>query len=373
MNRFVVDYADLKITGKKKQTNGGPGSGNFGHAGRPGKVGGSSSDSFSHAMRKTKFMVGDTVEVTLDDGSKKQGEFKFSARLGNGQKMLTVKGEDGEIYVVPFTRQRVKMIKNVDEPDTKPSERRTEKQKQALGEVFDTLTVSESMKKYMLNNCGEDTAIGLRDEIKKAQADGVDFTGVELVRLSGGSRNRADMKTTLRGEYDGIRYNYKEHVQLRVSASLVAGGANYEAQLKKEFDSGEKNTDTIASVFRHEFGHLRTNNLVSKLTGGNYTGYDYDRLNRLITDKALKKVGKSFGDVPELVSEYGSENRAEMLAESFARPEKSALTKAVVEAYKEFKQEDWGAIRNELKFEREFLLCTGIPIVEEPLEEIEEK
>lgn len=42
MNRFVVDYADLKITEKKKQTNGGAGSGNFGHAGRPGKVGGSS-------------------------------------------------------------------------------------------------------------------------------------------------------------------------------------------------------------------------------------------------------------------------------------------------------------------------------------------
>lgn len=41
MNRFMVNFEDLEIEKQTTQKNGGPGSGNFGHAGRPGEVGGS--------------------------------------------------------------------------------------------------------------------------------------------------------------------------------------------------------------------------------------------------------------------------------------------------------------------------------------------
>lgn len=368
-------YNELKqkVDELEKKLNGGPGSGNFGHAGRPGKVGGSSKDSFSRPMRTKGFMEGDTVEITLDDGKKVQGEYKMSARVSSGVRLATIKGEDGEIYTVPFRSDRVKMIRNVDAPDTTPAQRRTKKQKEALSEVFGILNTDAKTQKYLLSNCGEDTAIALRDELKKAQEDGVDFSNVGLGRTNGG-RNRAQVRTAIRGEYDGIRTNYKADVTLQLSSGLVAGGKNYEASLKKEYDKGEKNTDTIAAVFRHEIGHIRANNLVARLTNGNYNNYDYERVNRLVTDKALKATKLNFYDAGERVSQYALENRSEMLAESFAKPNKSNLTKAVIEAYNNFTQDDWGHTMNKVRKSeiiREFDLCTGVPIDELELDIIE--
>ena len=191
--------------------NGGEGSGNFGHVGRPGLVGGSGKG-ISSPMRRKGFMRGDTVEITLEDGSKVQGEYLMSARISSGQKMATVKDTNGEIHTVPFDVSHVKMIKNYDAPDTTPAERRTKAQKQALSEVFGILKTDEKMQKYMLNNCGEDTAIALRDELKKAQEDGVDFSDITLEKMSS-NRNRAQVRTAIYGGYDGVRTNYKANVK----------------------------------------------------------------------------------------------------------------------------------------------------------------
>ena len=349
-------------TEQAKIINGGKGSGNFGHLGRPGEVGGSSSmGAIISPMRTKAFMKGDIVELTLDDGSKIQGEFVMSAKTPAG-KLMSAKDENGKVHTVPFTSNRVKMIKNYDAPDTKPSERRTKAQKEALGEVFNILTVDEKMQRYMLNNCGEDTAVALKDELKKAQEDGIDFSNVRLTQGNLG-RNRAQVRTEIHSEYDGERTNYKADVQLMLSSGLVAGGKNYEASLKRQYEKGETLTPDIASVFRHEIGHIRANDLVARMTNNNYNSNDYNRLNRLITDKALNATGKTFGDVPHLVSEYGATDRSEMLAESFAQPNHSELTKAVVKAYKEFGPENWQKLtmnKNE-QILKSFDLCTGIP------------
>lgn len=345
-----------------KSINGGPGSGNFGHLGRPGEVGGSSSmGTIISPMRTKAFMKGDIVEATLDDETKVQGEFLMSAKMPGG-KFMSLKDENGEVHTVPFTSNRVKMIRNYDAPDTKPSERRTKAQKEALGEVFNILSVDEKMQRYMLNNCGEDTAIALKDELKKAQEDGIDFSNVRLTQGNLG-RNRAQVRTEIHSEYDGERTNYKADVQLMLSSGLVAGGKNYEASLKRQYEKGETLTPDIASVFRHEIGHIRANDLVARMTNNNYNSNDYNRLNRLITDKALNVTGKTFGDVPHLVSEYGATDRSEMLAESFAQPNHSELTKAVVKAYKEFGPENWQKLTMNKKEQilKSFDLCTGIP------------
>lgn len=389
MNRFILEDKDILILGEEdgksnnldidslssrsnsvgdnteptKSVNGGKGSGNFGHLGRPGEVGGSSSTgAIISPMRKKAFMKGDIVEATLDNGTKVQGEFIMSAKMPGG-KFMSLKDENGKIHTVPFTSSRVKMVRNYDAPDTKPSERRTKTQKEALGEVFNILAVDEKMQRYMLNNCGEDTAVALKDELKKAQEDGIDFSNVRLTQGNLG-RNRAQVRTEIHSEYDGERTNYKADVQLMLSSGLVAGGKNYEASLKRQYEKGETLTPDIASVFRHEIGHIRANNLVAKLTNNNYNSSDYIRLNRLVTDKALNATAKSFGDVPSLVSQYGATDRSEMLAESFAQPNHSELTKAVVKAYREFGPENWQKLtmnKNE-QILKSFDLCTGIPL-----------
>ena len=297
----------------------------------------------------------------------------MSARIGSGKKFMTMKDEKGETHTVPFDVNHVKMIRNVDAPDTTPAQRRTKKQKEALSKVFGILDTDEKTQKYMLNNCGEDTAIALRDELKKAQEDGVDFSNIKLERLNS-SRNRAQVRTAIHGEYDGIRTNYKADVSLMLSSGLVAGGKNYNESIKREYDEGKKNEYDIAGVIRHEIGHIRASNLVARLTNNNYNTSDYDRLNRLITDKALNETRLNFYDAATHISEYATENRSEMLAESFANPDKSNLTKAVVNAYNNFKQEDWDKLRmrfNKAEKIREFDLCTGIPIIEPELDIIE--
>ena len=92
MNRFIVDFEDIKISGVKDDTsnsvdrnsvagridndfnneqttevvNGGPGSGNFGHAGRPGMIGGSAPKDGSSPETVGIYVTGEEAKMDFD-------------------------------------------------------------------------------------------------------------------------------------------------------------------------------------------------------------------------------------------------------------------------------------------------------------------
>lgn len=387
MNRFVLDDQDIIILGEKenqdvesnssnnsirgvandsndentaKNLNGGPGSGDWGHAGRPGKVGGSSKSAVVNPAKR--FAYGDIVKLKTLEGQTVQGELIMTAGV-RGQKMATVKDADGNIHTGLFKQGYIEKIQSVDAPDTKPAERRTPKQKEALEKVFNGFKVDDKMQTYLLRNCSEDTATALATEMEKAQEEGIDFSNVSIVKLNS-QRNRAQVRTEIYCNYEGEKPVYKPSVSLMLSSGLVAAGKKYEERLKKEYDKGEVLTKTIADVIRHEIGHIRANNLVSRLTNGNYNTRDYDRLNRLVTDIALKKTVLSFGDAMNYMSNYGLSDRAEMLAESFANPNYSKLTKAIVNEVNNFNDKLWVGRNSAETSVRVFDLCSGIPILD---------
>lgn len=364
-SRFILSNEDIIVL-SDKTTNGGKGSGNFGHAGRIGQVGGSApNDTITSEMRTKTFRKGDTIKATLENGDVVEGTIKDWA---DGKVLIVDK--DGNEIPAPWD-WRITMVKNVDAPDTKPSERRTAKQKEALEQVAEILKLQGKERTYFFNNCGEDTAIALVDELKKAQEDGVDFYGIELKRQSeSGTRARVVAADRLSFEKYGD-YDYHRELSLELSPKTTAGGKNLAESLKKQLDERETTTGDIAGVIRHEIGHIRVHNLVNRLFGSRYSADTFNDVERVIIDKAAKKVGITWSDImadttKSKMSRYGSTDRGEAIAESFANPNYSDFAKAITEVVKNFTMDDWiNRYMNKVETYQDFQLCTGYPIWED--------
>ena len=253
MNRFVGSINELKIIKRMgndggiegtKAVNGGPGSGNFGHAGRPGKVGGSSKQKLvSSSARTRSFMLGDTVKIT-SKGKEYVGVLsavtsertsEIEIELPNGKtfktkvQTATLVQDNGEQAIVPF--YNVKMVKNVDAVETAPTERRTEKQKQALAEVSKMVKMSDSELTYMKNNCSEESAIALRDEFKRAIEDGIDLSQVQFYHNNRLTRTQG--KVVYRPYTPGSKL---PPLELQMSGKWIVDGEYYKNKQLKNYE-----------------------------------------------------------------------------------------------------------------------------------------
>ena len=349
-NGLIPFQAKLNQVGlETKIKNGGPGSGNFGHAGRPGEVGGSAPQGSVSESRGTQIGLGDVVE-----GKDSKGEWHTGSISGfpknktttvkykqwdNTEKEMTVRvmeitDEQGKIYEIPMWSSNVKKVRSADAPTDKPSERRTKAQREALDEVFKMIKCSNPT--YFYNNMAEHTAIALRDELSKAKEYGVDLSEYTLDKFNG---TRTDARVIWE-KYSSRTGSSK--LQLELSTRLVADGDGFVAKQKANYEKNWHTADDIAGIIRHELGHMRAYQ-IAKDSGvdiwnekggfgrGRFSEWKYESICRQIISKAIGKVGytKSTDTKKGDISEYGGTNVKEAVAEAFSNPNFSDFTRKV--------------------------------------------
>lgn len=433
MNRFVLEDEDIIILGEKEtqddksdsvdrnsvsgrvdnnfdneQTtevvNGGPGSGNFGHSGRPGLVGGSSSEGLvSSEMRTRSFMMGDTVKITSKGkeytgvltkvSSTRDSEIEIELPSGKNFKMnvqtATIVQENGEEISLPF--YNVKMIKNVDAVSTAPAERRTEKQKQALDEMSKMIKISESELDYLKRNCSEESAIALKDEFKKAIEDGIDLSQVQFYHNNRLTRTQG--KVVYRPYTSGSKL---PPLELQMSGKWIVDGEYYKNKQLKNYEEGWHTSPDIAGILRHELGHVKSAQLVlrnfdksfeqdgKRVLTSSEVSYRNERLCEQIvksaqTNKSYSIYNLSHGKGMD-VSDYAVKDGkySEIVAESYSNSDFSQVTKNIANQLdKESKKQNNSImvrVENNLSLDGwEDSLCTGYPMSEEDWDVLHDK
>lgn len=378
------------------ELNGGKGSGNFGHAGRPGEIGGSAPQGVVSEARGRAIRIGDFVEGKDVDGNSCSGivtnfpdkivsikhPTPFDPDHEINASVMEITDKDGKTREIPMFQPYIRNIRRADAPTDTPAERRTQKQKEALDEVFNLIECSATDKKYFYNNMSEHTAVALKDELAKAgKAYGIDLSDFTLGKFNG-KRAQARVVWQKNSRRDGL-----VKTQLQLSNALVADGENYRKrneQCAKDFwhTSGD-----IAGLIRHELGHMKVYQIAKDNGKQMYRESDYGyglRFNQLaysnteyqIVKQALgghirysKSKKGSKGDI----SEYGGTNIGEAIAESFSNPNFSDFTKKVYDTMmsKDFKlqhNEVDEKVLNSVDETPENSLCSGYPLTKEDWE-----
>lgn len=381
-----------------KNLNGGKGSGNFGHSGRPGEVGGSGKEkTVSSETRTRSFMLGDTVKIsskgkeyigTLESVSSGR-DSEIEVKMPDGKsikvnvKTATLVQEDGSKVEVPF--YNVKMVKNVDAVETLPKDRRTKKQQQALNEVNKIVKISDKELTYLKNNCSEESAVALRDELVRASKEGVDFSNVSFAH--NGRLNRTQGKVVYQPYATGTKL---PELQLQMSVKWLLDGEYYKSKQQKNYDDGWHTSSEIAGILRHEIGHIKSSQIVLRNFDSNpkgrasLTAKEVKNRNEQFCENLLKSLGYSVWSLPygsgKSVSKYAVKDRksAEVIAESYSNPDFSEVTKRITkELDKQFKKRGNGI---SMKFENKAKiddvdgsLCTGYPMSEEDWDVLHDK
>ena len=302
-----------------KELNGGKGSGNFGHVGRPGYVGGSGK-TLGLAREKT-FRKGDKVEITTVYG-KEKGIFS-GLETEEGVTRAVVQIDSGEIKKVPYDTLFIKMLENRDEgkPASK-KERQTARQKQALASVFSQIeTNNEGIKKLYEEHCSEEFAVALDNELKLAKADGLDISRVVLKE----EKQKYGVATISSGRdgklYFGIGFNRK----------IFGGGTKTENILAENKEKRWTTGTTVNEYIRHELGHLKMYQSLMK------SQVDYREADSYAEAIIVKATGKKWREISSeniesrkemsgYANKYGA---SEMVAEAWANPNYSNTTKAI--------------------------------------------
>lgn len=379
-----------------KTLNGGKGSGNFGHAGRPGEVGGSAPNGSVSESRGTRIGLGDTVEGKDSDGNWHTGTISgfpnktttvSYKQWDNSEKEIPVRvmeitDEQGKVYEIPMWGPSVKKVRSADAPTEKPAERRTKAQKEALDEVFKMIKCDNPT--YFYNNMAEHTATALRDELSKAKEYGIDLSEFTLDKFNG---TRTDARVSW--EKYSSRTGYSK-LQLELSTRLIADGEGFATKQKMNYDKNWHTADDIAGIVRHELGHIKAYQIAKDSgvdiwnTQGNYgrgrfSDWRYEAVCRQIIKKAIGNAGytKSTDTKRGDISEYGGTNVKEAIAEAFSNPDYSDFTKKVVKTMmdKNLKIEVNSLNEKvENKAEKETpdnSLCSGYPMSKEDWEILE--
>lgn len=334
-----------------KTLNGGKGSGNFGHAGRPGEIGGSAPQGSVSESRRTVIGIGDLVEGKDSDGNWHTGSISGFPKnktttvtykqWDNTEKEMTVSvmeitDEQGKVHEIPMWGPNVKKIRRADAPTESPAERRTKAQREALDEVFKMINCNNPT--YFYNNMAEHSAVALRDELSKAKEYGIDLSEFTLGKFNGTRANARVIWEKFSSRTGSAK------LQLELSTRFVADGEGFAAKQKTYYEKNWHTADDIAGIIRHELGHIRAYQ-IAKDSGldmwnekgdwgrGRFDNWRYEFVCRKIISQAIGKAGytKSTESKKGDISEYGETNVKEAVAEAFSNPDFSDFTRKVAD------------------------------------------
>lgn len=346
-NNSIAGGFDSNISGRQVQVNGGKGSGNFGHAGRPGKVGGSSpSESSSPALT-------DEQEAKVQEWTRtiKRGELI--------QKIRRLKKSDKfeelvqEMLDAGFTRAHIDTwrdwVKKQEEKHQVETEKKRELRKRAqespeqtaaIDNVIEKIVVRPQDVQWLRKNCSPEMAKAFSDEVDKAEK-----FGIKNVKLF------LNDKEAKQGELGFLPST--DTYSLQISKKILRDQEKTQATRQRSGPNGSRwwTSDKIEGTFAHEFGHCMEWEFLKKFMGpekklangqsvlkSNYfLPKVRDYCSQLIVNQAKENLSKKGVSLDELrenkdykyMSNYGKTNQFEAIAESFGNPDYSPLTKEI--------------------------------------------
>lgn len=343
--------------------NGGAGSGNFGHLGRPGKVGGSAASGTAHA--ETVVVGGSS---SFAEAAKRYAEYLKKKKLITKMRRMRSmdkfdKTHEAEMLAAGFTEEDIKKWKiRIATKITADADKRehakelreraktSPEQKEAVNGIIDKITVSSQDSTWLKNNCSPEMAVAFNEEMAKAAELGIDTKKIRL-RLN-------DAKVT----NGSLGYNkYSDKYDLTISKQILR---DYEASKADRERMGPNGTrwwtsEDIRGTFAHEIGHAMEWEAIKRLPGGKtalekQSTYLQRNIAKAITYEAIQTLRKKgiieegglYDPEHKLMSKYGRSNHHEMIAESFANPNYSALTK---EIYKVATKGVTGKVKDEME------------------------
>lgn len=327
-----------------KSINGGPGSGNFGHAGRPGEVGGSAP---SGSSRPDYFDY--SSYLSPEDRQKYLDRLKKDELLSKTARMRSLKAFD-EAHIealreVGFTEEDIKRFKEkvlarqiVDaEKNDKRKELRqrakdSPEQTKAIDNIVSKIKVDSKDETWLRNNCSPEMAQAFSEEVDHALEMGIE--NIHL-RLNDAKASNGSMGYTAS----------EDRFDLTISKEILR---DWEATLetrKQKGPDGSKwwTNGTLNGTFAHEFGHSMEWQFIKKYAGSmekfpqTLVASLYDYAAKLVVHDAIQNMKKSGVTLDDLranqdkkyISKYGRTNAHEAIAESFGNPNYSDFTKEV--------------------------------------------
>ena len=324
-----------------KSVNGGPGSGNFGHAGRPGRVGGSA----PVGSVQTEY----AWPTTPEERQKMLDRFRKDELVKKMRRMRTIASfDDAHIAAMQeagFTDDQIqkwkekilaKQLVNIEKSEkTKELRKRAKEspeQTQAIDSLVANMEVAPKDETWLRNNCSPEMAMAFSTEVEKARKMGIENIKLRL--------NDADSTNGSMGYSES-----DDRFNLTISKKILR---DWEATLESRKQRGPNGSkwwtnDEVGGTFSHEFGHSMEWQFIKKFTGSmkqfpsTMVSGLYDYAANLIVNEAKTNVIKSgvrqddlrINKDSQFMSRYGRANSHESIAESFANPDYSVLTKEI--------------------------------------------
>lgn len=399
-----------------KLLNGGKGSGNFGHLGRPGKVGGSSSKGTSvssdlsdywntdlspeerEAARKRLMDKWAKERAVREKYNRMRKLEKFTPEFEQELRDAGYKQESIDIMKARLAKKEARIAAKQEATKALKDKNNTPARNKAIEGIESKIAgfESESDEKWFKSFCSEEAAVALNNELDHFKKEyGLDTSLITLRCRSFG--RKSGMASFLYNSYASTLSIDKKVLQDFVKFENTTGA---DAAKINWWTTGE-----AAGVIRHELGHIAAyqsmrkaqivprswgvvNNYIVRRAIYNMIGAKNTPVtgvaNNLLSPKQLEAylpIAQSRGS--GYMSRYGTSNTKEMVAESFANPNYSKLTKEIVKVVKKGYTVDdvaraYGTsgsgyqlgldkikYRNELNMEEEIEGCTGMPASEE--------
>lgn len=373
MNRFVLDDEDIIILGEKEtqndtsnsvdrnsvssgidnnfnneQTtevvNGGPGSGNFGHAGRPGMIGGSAPREGSSPEVISIYTTGEEAKMDFDTIIKRRD---MQQRLKKIRKIGDFNDEiKEEMRKLNFSEQEIEgwraiiLAKDITHIMGKNARQERQarikdspEQKEAIENVISKVGMLGKDETWLRNNCDIEMAQAFSKEVDRAYEEGIDNIWLTL----------NDSKS-INGR---MGYNASGGVHnLTIRKGLLRETKETKESRERQGPNGKrfKTSEDIGGTFAHEFGHALEMVFAKSLVGDRGIARNSMAMSEIkrytsgaIIRQAMRNVEKKGITKDELfrdtsykyMSAYGRTNNSEAIAESHANPNFSQFTKEI--------------------------------------------
>lgn len=213
-----------------------------------------------------------------------------------------------------------------------PKERQTQNQKEQITKLDNKGLLYSDEKDWLLKYGDENVLSTINKVVDDAEALGVDLSSIKLGRKRTGSET-----------WGTASYNSRKEYGLNLVGQIYDGNPLKIDEIEN-VKKGYHTANSVEATVRHEMGHIVSyQNALIYLTIGDYYSveskieeYCFD-----IQDKAINKLYGSleYSDGRKMLlsemSEYGLKNPKEFLAESWANPDFSDLTRETYNLMKE--------------------------------------
>ena len=335
-------YYDNDKSKNSLELNGGKGSGNFGHSGRPGLVGGSAPAGTSPAV--AIYVTGEEAKMDFDtilqrrDLQQKLKRMRkiddFNDDVVAEMKKLQFTDEEIERWRAMILAKEVVHIMDRDKRREKRAQiSDSAEQKEAIEKVVDSVEMEDKDKTWLRNNCDVEMAQALSREIDRAKESGIDKIRLKL----------NDSKS-INGRMGYIAG--RDEYELTLRKGLLRDTEQTKASRERQGPNGGryKSSDDIGGTFAHEFGHALETVFAKSLVGDRgiakssmHMGEITSFTSRAIVEQAKRNViAKGIGKEElfrnadnKYMSAYGRTNTREAIAESHANPNFSEFTREI--------------------------------------------